>query len=601
VEESGKMEKTPIKITLVSLCASYSHTPLALYALRAYCHIHADQITLTAFTINHTDEYILRHLYKSTPDIAGFSCSIWNIGKTLRAAAALKQLLPGTLIVFGGPEMAAEYDGYLLNGPADIIIPGEGEKPLLALLEAYDAARLPDMGKIQKRVFDYSAIPGIAWENQGRVHANPPGDPLDLRELPFPYPNDLSGFNHKILYYEASRGCPFNCAYCLSSAEKNLRLRPLEDIWRDLRVFLQAKVSRVKFTDRSFNANISFAHAIWRFLQDNDNQATNFHFEINAGLLNDESFDILSRTRPGLFQFEIGVQTTNEAALAAVGRVPDVEGVLKSAARIKSFGSIPLHLDLIAGLPGEDYVSFKRSFNMVYDIAPERLQLGFLKLLKGTALRGQAGDWGMVFQAYPPYEILYTRELPYADLLRLKAAEEMLEIFYNSGRFVYTLRYLLQFFPSPFDLYDTIASDYGSRGYGDAPQNKAQLYLFLLDFSTHCITAEGSLVVAADLLRFDWLSVENEKTLPPAFTREPSPDVKRRIRAYLVGRDTRGLRVETFSAETMAFLANNGGCSVGDKQPGKPAGQMCFVQFTYPTQGKQDIFTLPQRVKEVFL
>jgi radical SAM superfamily enzyme YgiQ (UPF0313 family) len=528
--------------------------------LKAYCKGFADNIFIEAFNINQPDDYILRRLYKNKPDILGFSCYIWNIEKTARIASAIRLLLPDALIIFGGPEMKAEYEPYIEKGIADIIIPGEGEKPLSAIL---NGNRLTDIGGIV-------CAPALLCANP-KKNAPFPLKPLDLSDIPFPYPQTPKAFENKILYYEASRGCSSSCAYCTSGGQQ-LRLKPLETVFNELAVFIGAHVKRVKFTDRTFNAREDFAMAIWRYLAKRDNGITCFHFEIAADLLSEDAVTLLGQTRAGLFQFEIGVQSVNPGALKTINRKTDLTRLFENVKKIKTINNIHLHLDLIAGLPGETLDSFIEGFNAVYDLSPHHIQLGFLKLLKGTPLRENAQKLGLIHSPCPPYEILSTPHLSYDDLLLLKSVAKMMEVFYNAGKFTYTLNYLRKFFPSGFSMYECLAGFWFAHGFDEVSHGKIQTYKILYDFAREHIPHETILL---DLLRFDLLLNENEKSLPDWLA--PNGE-----------RSTHKRRVP-FKTDIFAWLGNT---------QGEPAERDNKLTFIYPSPGRQNPLTALERVSQ---
>jgi radical SAM superfamily enzyme YgiQ (UPF0313 family) len=539
------------KTVLVSVNASFSHTPLALYALKGY-YTTPGEITLASFTLSQPDDYMLRCLYNHKPEVLGFSCYIWNIETVLRLACALRRLLPDTFILFGGPEMAAEYEGYLNGGIADAVVPGEGEKPLADLL----------------RGVPFTEINGLVYKTAVAKAPLPTENELLLTH-PFPYPPDFNGLEHKTLYYEASRGCPFRCAYCTSQG-KELRHKPLSAVFNDLTHFINAKALRVKFTDRTFNAREGFAMEVWRFLAERDNGVTCFHFEIAADLLSGEALAFLARARAGLFQFEIGVQSTNAETLKAVNRQTNLPRLFENVKRLKAANNIHLHLDLIAGLPYETLESLAHGFNAVYGLQPHHIQLGFLKLLKGTPLRENAAALGLVYAPHPPYEILSTPHMPYDDLLVLKAVAKMLKVFYNGGKFTYTLRYLGRFFPTAFAMYGEMANFWHGNGYDGVSHGKIQLYEILHTFAAGYAP---NAVVLKDLLRFDLLLNENEKSLPHWL----SPNGERSANGRKVPFDT----------DILSWL--------GDTR-GEPAALAHVLAFTYPLPGRQSPLTALERV-----
>ena len=346
---------------------------------------------------------------------------------------------------------------------------------------------------------------------KGEVVRNQARALMDLANLPFVY-DDLSGLEHKIIYYEASRGCPFNCQYCLSSIEKGVRFMPLERVLNELQYFLDQRVKQIKFVDRTFNTRKAFARAIWQYVIEHDNGYTNFHFEIAAELLDDACLEVLKDARPGLIQFEIGVQSTNMDVLTVIDRKMPFEDIKEIALKIKALGNIHQHLDLIAGLPYEDYASFENSFNDVISLRPEQFQLGFLKLLKGSGLRKNAEKYGIVYSPKAPYEVLYTNELSFKELLILHGIEEMVERYYNSERFKHTLEYLYTLFNSPFDFYEALAHYWEANDYDKIPHKKAAYYTLLVPFAKDI---EGvNLDLLKELIRFDWYLHEMVKEVP---------------------------------------------------------------------------------------
>ena len=456
------------RIILTALNAKYIHLNPALYSLREYAGIYRDQIEICEFTVNWQVDDIIRELYRKKPDFLAFSCYIWNISQVLLIASALHKLRPDLPVWLGGPEVSWDCDSFLQEHPAITgIMCGEGEKTFLNLMRCYIDRLVP-----------LQEIPGIVYREDGKIlcgRDEGPDEQTDLDELPFLY-TDPDIFENRILYYETSRGCPFSCSYCLSASEKHVRFRSLELVLDELQCFLDHRVRQVKFVDRTFNCSHERAVKIWEYLRDHDNGVTNFHFEIEAHLLREEEADLLCTLRPGLVQLEIGIQSANPATLQYVRRDPRITDVLERAERLIRKGNIHIHLDLIAGLPGEDLESFRRSFAAVYRIHPHELQLGFLKLLKGSPLYQEAreGRWGMIWRDDPPYEILQTAWLSFDDLLRLKDAEEMLEIYYNSQQFCHTIVLLEDRFPDPLSLYEALAGFWREQGAWNRPVSRPE-------------------------------------------------------------------------------------------------------------------------------
>ena len=510
-----------MRVLLIAVNAKYIHSNPAVYSLRAYAQAAlGDQpevgIEIAEYTINQNTENILADIYRHRPDIAAFSCYIWNWNTIQELLPELPKLLPDTKLWLGGPEVSFHAEKILaqytqLTG----IMVGEGEETFTQLVRFYHAPK----GQLQD-------IPGLVLP-QGRTQ---PRELTDMSKLPFLY-EDLGKFQNRIIYYESQRGCPFRCAYCLSAIDKSVRLRDIETVKKELRYFLDHKVSQVKFIDRTFNCNAAHALTIWRYLLENDNGVTNFHFEIAADLMTEDELEVLKQMRPGLIQLEIGVQSTNEQTLHAINRYMSLEHLRQVVDKIHSFHNIHQHLDLIAGLPYEDYDSFVTSFNDVYAMRPQQLQLGFLKVLKGSPIEEKAEEYGIVYNSRPPYEVLYSKWLPYDDVLRLKGIEEMVELYYNSCQFTHTLPVLEKEFSSPFALYEALSQYYEEKGYYINTPARAYRYQVLLEFAQQKAPARSELY--AQLLTFDMYLRENLKSRPAfALCWQQGEEEKEQVRAF---------------------------------------------------------------------
>lgn len=466
-------------LLLTAINAKYIHTAPSVRLLKGYAKGRCDtHITTLEFTINQRPEEILPALYRQKPRILAFSCYIWNIRLVLELAENFHLLCPEVPILLGGPEVSYNAREVLAaNLAITYILRGEGEISLVALLGA-----LEGQGDLQEGLHK---VPGLSYRLSGEILENPPPPPLNLDLLPFPY-EDLTESEGKIRYYESSRGCPYRCQYCLSSLEKPVRWRSLPLVEADLLRFLEAGVRQVKFVDRTFNADRDFARAVWGFLIQRDNGVTNFHFEISAELLDEETLALLATARPGLFQLEIGVQSTNPETLAAIQRPSKTQVLFEKVEVLRRMGNIHLHLDLIAGLPYEDLHSFGASFDQVYVQRPHQLQLGFLKLLKGSGLHRDAEGYGLICSSQPPYEVLSTPWLPYGEALILKEVEGMVETYRNSGRFTHLLRWMLEREPSPFGFFRELGAYYSCKGNSLASQSKEALFTILRDFWLDC-------------------------------------------------------------------------------------------------------------------
>lgn len=462
------------KVILAALNAKYIHSNLALrYLSRFQNNNQKHHVETMEFTINQRLDFIAEELFRKQPDVVLFSCYIWNVEMLRQLCPILKKIMPDCVIGFGGPEVSYESETFLRENPAvDFVMRGEGELVFTKYLEHLDAGNPATLGEIES----------LTYRQNGEIFSTPQMHPMDLAYLPFPYEDDFSDVQNQIIYYESSRGCPYHCGYCLSSVENGVRFVPLDKVLPDLQKFLDKNVPQVKFIDRTFNCKKSHAMAIWKYLHEHDNGVTNFHFEITADLIDQETIDFLKTVRKGLFQFEIGVQSTNPQTIRAINRNVDFAALSEIVQQIKDGGNIHQHLDLIAGLPYEDYDSFGRSFNDVYALHPEQLQLGFLKVLKGSMLHQKQKEFEIVYHDTAPYEVLTTHELPYADTLRLKYVEEMVETYYNSGRFLHTLAYLVPLYESPFAFFEALSQFWVSENYHYLGLSKMGLFDVLWRF-----------------------------------------------------------------------------------------------------------------------
>ena len=526
-----------MKVLLTALNAKYIHTSLALRSLKKYADDEGRYTVLKEYTINNRIEAIVSDIYKEKPDFIGFSCYIWNIGMIKTIAARLKKVLPETLLFFGGPEVS--YDGrlFLVENPyADIVIKGEGERTYKELLTSWVCGR------------DYGDIWGIVYRKGADVVETPNAVPLALDDIPFVYDN-VDEYKNKIIYYETQRGCPYNCQYCLSSVEKGVRFLSEKRVKSDIRFFLDNRVKQVKFVDRTFNCNYEHAMMIWKYIMDNDNGVTNFHMEITADIMRNEALEMLRNARKGLFQFEIGVQSTNEKTIEAIKRNARFGGITDVVKKVAEGGNIHQHLDLIAGLPHEDYESFGRSFNDVYALEPQQLQLGFLKLLKGSGLRKDAEKYGIVYCDDAPYEVLYTKELSFDELIRLKALEEMVETFYNSGKALTAVRYAVKLTGNPFKFFEDLSKWWNDSEYDEVSHGKMELYAKIFEFFGQYSPLVENVGMIKELLRFDIFLGDNMKTIPESLKRSMSEEEKTFEREFYENKEN----VEKFLPELSAY------------------------------------------------
>ena len=496
-----------MKYLLVAINAKYIHSNPAVYSLKAYAGKELENfIELAEYTINQQVQDILADIYRKKPTVIGFSCYIWNWNMIRELLPEISKVLPDTDIWLGGPEVTYDAEKILekhsnLTG----IFVGEGEATFRELVQCYVDMEEKQLQKNRQELF--FNISGLCLP----TGYTKPRTLTDITEIPFLY-NDLAPFENKIIYYESSRGCPYHCSYCLSSIDKKVRLRNIDVVKKELQFFLDHNVKQVKFVDRTFNCNHRHAMEIWKYIYENDNGVTNFHFEISADILNEEEIALLNQFRPGLAQLEIGVQSTNEKTIREINRVMNVERLEKIVEAIRNGKNIHQHLDLIAGLPYEDFESFKKSFNRVYAMKPDQLQLGFLKVLKGSEMEERAGEFGICYAERPPYEVLYTKWISYDDILVLKKVEEMVEVYYNSNQYTHVLPFLERIFETPFDMFLELAKYYDSKGYFIKSPARTDRYNVLLDFAK---THDASHIdIYKELLTFDLYLRENMKTRP---------------------------------------------------------------------------------------
>lgn len=489
-----------MKLLLCALNAKYIHSNLAIYSLKTYSEsVGADkewEIKVKEYTINHYQDDILQDIYQEKADVVVFSCYIWNMNMIYEICTDLKLASPKTEIWLGGPEVSYDSEKVLREHPEiALVMKGEGEKTFARLLAGEEK----------------NQIAGITYRECEKIIANPMAGVMDLDEIPFIY-RDMKDFEHKIVYYETSRGCPFSCSYCLSSIDKTVRFRNLDKVYEELDFFIEQRVPQVKFVDRTFNCNRKHARAIWKHLLENDNGITNFHFEVSADLIEDEDLVIMEKMRPGLIQLEIGVQSTFGPTIQEIHRTMNLDKLREKVSRIKKMRNIHQHLDLIAGLPYEDLETFRNSFNDVYGMEPDQLQLGFLKVLKGSYMEENKEAYELVYRHKPVYEVISTKWLSYDDVLLLKRVEEMVEVYYNSCQFHYTLAYLLHFVKTPFDFYKELGDFYVAKGLHDRKHNRPARYEILLDFAKEMGYGDAELV--RELLTYDLYLRENMKSRP---------------------------------------------------------------------------------------
>ena len=502
-----------MKILLAACNAKYIHSNLAVYNLKSCSGEYSSRVVVKEYTINQIRDDILKDIYLEQPDVVCFSCYIWNISFVRELVPDLKKILPQVEFWAGGPEVSYDAVEFLKKNPAFFgVMVGEGEETFHELAGYY----------IERKPETLSGIRGVAFRDENKgwdiVHMGW-RELMDLSKVPFAYSN-LTELKNRIIYYESSRGCPFSCSYCLSSIDKKLRFRDIELVKKELQFFIDNKVPQVKFVDRTFNCKHDHAMEIWRYITENDNGITNFHFEISADLLRAEDLALMKTMRPGLIQLEIGVQSTNPQTIKAIRRTMDFEKLKGIVEQIHSFGNIHQHLDLIAGLPYEGYDSFHKSFCDVYALRPEQFQLGFLKVLKGSYMMEMTGEYQILYKDREPYEVLSTAWLTYGEILRLKMVESMVEVYYNSGQFKNTLVFLEKYFDDPFRMYEALGRFYEKKGYSEISHSRMRRYEILMEFAGE--QKEIPSEALSDVMLLDLYLRENLKSRP-SFASDQKP------------------------------------------------------------------------------
>lgn len=511
-----------MKIILTTLNSKFIHSNLAIRYLSSYVK-DISRVETYEFTINQNIDFIASEIYRLNPDIVGFSTYIWNLRETLNICNILKKVNPDIKILLGGPEVS--FDGKELmekNTYIDFIIYGEGEETFKEFIQNMLSHR-----------DDFNNIPGLIFRDRERVIQNKERELIrNLNTIPSPYTDIKDEFRDRIVYYESSRGCPFNCKFCLSSSIKGVRYFDIDRVKKELSSLIDGKVKQVKFVDRTFNANKRYAIEIMNFIMDKNPLDINFHFEVTAHLLDEDMLNFLEGAREGLFQFEIGVQSTNDRTIEAVGRTTDFKKLSKVVNRIKSNKNIHQHLDLIAGLPYEDYDIFKNSFNDVYDLRPEKLQLGFLKLLKGSSLRSNEEKYGYKYIDEPPYEVLENKYIDYRDIIRLKGIEDLVEKYYNEGYFQHTLEFIIgNYYKGAFEFYEDFLVYWEKNNYHKVAHSRNNLYNILKDFVEY-MDYNHELIIY-NLLKYDYIFNNKRPKLPASLQISTEHAVQKNIHSIL--------------------------------------------------------------------
>ncbi|GEP62417.1 B12-binding domain-containing radical SAM protein [Clostridium beijerinckii] len=506
-----------MKVLITAIDSKFIHSNLAVRYLKSFTRDMDYESKIKEFTINDREGRILEEIIKEKPDIVAFSTYIWNVELISRVANLIKRVDSNIEILYGGPEVSFDSRSFLKNNVGEYVIEGEGEK-------TYRDFILYKLGKIK-----LEDVRGLHYKVNDIVYSNEKRPLMSMDEIFFPY-EENEDLTNKIVYYEASRGCPFNCKYCLSSTSHGVRFLDIDRVLKDLMYFINKEVRLVKFVDRTFNCNSKFAMAIWDFLINQDTN-TQFHFEISADILKPQEIELLSKAPKGRFRFEVGVQTTNDEVLRNINRFVNFSDIKEKVLEIEALRNIDQHLDLIAGLPGEDYESFKKSFNDMYEIKPEEIQLGFLKLLKGSSMREDADKYGMEYSPYPPYEILKTDKISYEELLKLKKVEEMVDKYYNSQKFNHIIRYFERKFELPFDFYYSLGMFFEDKGYFSKNIGNAEYYKVFLDYSESVLQESNKYL--KEIIRFNYLIFNKKRGLPEFLRSDMEKEEEKSIKEKL--------------------------------------------------------------------
>lgn len=535
-----------MKLLLTAINAKYIHSNLAVRYLKEFTKDLDYECLIKEFTINDRKERIVEEIMMEKPDIVAFSCYIWNIEYVKYISNIIKIIDPNIEILYGGPEVSYNCKEFLQDNSGEFAIEGEGEETYKEFIEY----------KLGKRPIN--EILGIYYKKEdNNIGFNGVRKLIDMSIIKFPYHEDEI-LGNKIIYYEASRGCPFGCKYCLSSTTQGVRFLDIERVKRELKYLMDKQVRLIKFVDRTFNCNTKFAKAIWNFIAENESNTT-FHFEISADLLKDDEIEILNKIPKGRIQFEVGVQSTNDKVLENIDRKVKFEDLKEKVLKIKNGGNIKQHLDLIAGLPGENFDSFKNSFNDVYSIRPEEIQLGFLKLLRGSSMRVESSLWGIKFSPYAPYEILKSNDISYEELVILKQLEEMVDKYYNSGKFKTIIKYFEAYFDNSFEFYQALSQFFLHKGYFNKNISSTDYYKVFLEFNEEFLNRSNKAL--KEIVKFDYLSFNKKKWLPDFLERDWNKIEDRRIRGKIYEKykyiDTNRIHIEKFSIDILKFLSSD--------------------------------------------
>lgn len=531
-----------MKILLVGINSKFIHSNLAIRYLYAYTKDLKYKIEVKEYTINDSMENILRGILEEEPDLVCFSTYIWNTEIIKKLARLIKAVSEKVKILYGGPEVSFDGKEFLEKNEGEYIIEGEGEETFREFVTALNNEKT------------LSGIKGLYYKEKDGIRYNGKRENIDMNQLVFPY-EENENFNNKIVYYEASRGCPYRCKYCLSSVDRNTRFLNIERVKNDLKYFVDKKVKLVKFVDRTFNINKEFTSDIWNYLIELGGD-TCFHFEISAKLLTDDQIEILKKAVPGKFQFEVGVQTTNDEVLKNINRAGSFSEIKEKVMKVQELKSIKQHLDLIAGLPGENLESFINSFNQVYSLGGEELQLGFLKLLKGSLMYEETDLWGINYSPYPSYEVLKTKDISYHELQKLKKVERLVDKYYNSNKFSLILEYLISKFDTPYDFYYKLSLYFTYMGYYERPLSNDNCYKALIDFY---ISEKGQKDNSfSEILKYEYLKFNKKRGIPDflrkKIDKEEYNKIKETVLASVINIDKDSIYIEKFSIDILNYI-----------------------------------------------
>ena len=545
-----------MKVTLVGINAKYIHSNLAVRFLKSYTEDLNYECEIMEFSINDQIERILEEILRSKPKIVALSCYIWNREYVMSIASLIKLVDSEIEILYGGPEVSYDCEAFLANNVGDYVIEGEGEETYKEFINWKIEC---EVNSKECNTTSIENILGIYYRNNNKICYNGKRPLMDINKVVFPYSEEK--FTKKIVYYEASRGCPFSCKYCLSSTSHGVRFLDAERVKKELKFMVDKKVQLVKFVDRTFNCNSKFAKEIWQYLI-NLKSDTTFHFEISADLLTSQELDILSKAPKGRFQFEVGVQTTNPVVLNNISRFVTFDEIKDKVSKVKKIGTINQHVDLIAGLPGENYESFKQSFNDVYSIHAEVIQLGFLKLLKGSGMMSEVSKWGMVYSPYPPYEILKTRNISYEELVKLKRVEKMVDKYYNSQKFSTILKYFVKKFNTPFEFYYELGLFFYEKGYLGRNISSADYYKIFIEFNEEKLKEES--FALKEIVKYDYLKYNKKKWLPTFLVRDKDKKIEKSIKVKMlqnniIDKESK-IHIEKFMINILDYIDNDNIC-----------------------------------------